>query len=173
VLVLGGQAGGIDGETYAEVWWLDLAARPDGVWHELTGRVTHMDQLGQRREGACAYDPQTTIFCSWMGRASKEIPDGAKRSAGAWRISLANLTRPDAELTWERLAPDDLDLIPGRHQIPSVWDPVHQRMLVIGGRSELDEFTDVWAIYPGLTAAACAEVDPYAGFSRGSDYHSP
>ena len=34
-------------------------------------------------------------------------------------------------------------------------------MFVVGGRHDLDEHKDVWAIYPDVTGRACADLDPY------------
>jgi hypothetical protein len=164
VLVLGGQEGapaGVPATTYKEVWWLDFSKGKNGEWSQITDRFGNMDAIGYRREGACAYDPDTKYFYSWMGRADSKIPDGAKHSAGAWRVDLAQLADTNATLTWERLAKDNLEGINGRRLIPSVWDPVKKRMFVIGGRLDDDGLPDVWAIYPGVTGAECTNLNPY------------
>ncbi len=169
VLVLGGQQGGTVGtKTYQEVWFLDFSANPNGEWHNITARFQNMDALGYRREGACVYDATTKRFYTWMGRANSRIPGGASYSRGVWRVDLTNLGDPSAALTWERLAPDNLAGIAGRHLIPSVWDPVHKRLFVLGGRQGLLEYQDVWAIYPDVTGAACQSLDPYAPFRDGA-----
>ncbi|MFQ5492130.1 MAG: hypothetical protein ACE5GE_15545, partial [Phycisphaerae bacterium] len=49
----------------------------------------------------------------------------------------------------------------GRRLIPSVFDFANKRMFAIGGRNGLDEYKDVWAIYPDVTGAACQNLDPY------------
>ncbi len=168
VFVLGGQQGGPSGAaTYKEVWWLDFAGRTDGAWQEITGRFANMDDIGYRREGACAYDAESKTFYSWMGRANAGVPDGAKRSGGMWKVDLTSLGDTNAALTWERLAKDNLAGINGRRLIPSVYDAVNKRMFAIGGRNNLDEYADVWAIYPGVTGAACQNLDPYAPFAPG------
>jgi len=166
-LVLGGQEGAPEGASatsHKEVWWLDFSKNKNGEWSNITSRVENMDAIGFRREGACAYDPGTKAFYSWMGRADAKIPDGASHSAGAWRVSLAPLAESGAPMTWERLAKDKTAGIKGRRLIPSVWDPIHKRMLVLGGRNGLEAYTDVWAIYPDVTGAACEALDPFAPF---------
>lgn len=164
ILILGGQQGapeGIPATTYKEVWWLDFRANRNGEWFNITNRFANMDAFGFRREGACAYDPETKYFYSWMGRADKSIPDGASHSSGAWRVNLAPLGQPDAPLTWERLAKDNLKGVLGRRLIPSVWDPVNKRMFVIGGRNGNDGLRDVWAIYPDVTGSQCQNLNPF------------
>jgi hypothetical protein len=162
VLVLGGQEGGEHGSSLKEVWWLDFWGGHNGQWTEITDRFSNMDDFGYRRGGACAYDPETMKFYSWMGRADKSIPDGAKRSAGIWRADLTQLGDATIPLTWERLAKDEQADIEGRRLIPSVWDPVNKRFFVLGGRNGTDEWADVWAIYPDVTGQACTDLDPYA-----------
>jgi hypothetical protein len=170
VIVLGGQEGGPEGipaTSYKEVWWLDFSRNQNGEWSQITSRFSNMDSFGYRREGACAYDPETKFFYSWMGRANSSIPDGARRSTGLWRTDLSQLANREASLTWERLAPDNLAGLEGRRLFPSVWDQVNKRIFVIGGRGggdELDEFKDVWVIYPDVTGEACASLDPFAPF---------
>jgi hypothetical protein len=165
LLVLGGQQGGTSGTTsYKEVWWLDFSKSPQGEWTEITSRFANMDEIGYRREGACAYNPDTKVFYSWMGRASSSIPDGASRSSGAWMVDLAQLGDTGAQLTWQRLAKDKADDPKGRHLLPSVYDAQNNRFFAIGGRNDLDEWQDVWAIYPGVTGTACANLDVYAPF---------
>ncbi|MCB0215827.1 MAG: hypothetical protein H6648_02835 [Caldilineae bacterium] len=164
VLVLGGEEGGLSGSlTYDEVWWLDFSGRADGEWFDISDRFENRADFGPRREGACAYDPETRFFYSWMGRSSKDIPGGAKNSSGAWRVNLAELGG-SAPLTWERLAKDDLKGVRGRSLIPSVWDPVNKRMFALGGRNGQEAFTEVWAIYPDVSDEACDALDPYAPF---------
>ncbi len=165
VLVIGGR---LVGTTFADAWWLDFAHDSGGEWVDLTGRFENFDAFGARYEAACAYDPASRAFYTWMGRIDADITNGAARSAGAWRLDLARLGDPDAALRWERLAADDLDGIEGRHLVPSVWDPTERRMLVAGGRRKLDTFADVWAIYPDITGAACEALDPYARFQEGA-----
>lgn len=167
VLVVGGQQGGAaDPTSYNEVWWLDFGARAAGEWRNITGRFTNEADFGPRREGACAYDAKSRTFYSWMGRASKDIPGGAKHSSGAWRVDLSALGT-EAPLTWERLAKDDLKGVRGRSLLPSVWDPVNKRLFALGGRNDLDEFAEVWAIYPDVTGAECDDLDPFAPFRAG------
>lgn len=181
VFVLGGQEGApenIPATTYAEVWWLDFSkSASNGEWVDISGRFTNLKKdaanpdapyLGGRREGACAYDAETKTFYSWMGRASSSIPDGASHSAGAWRVDLSQLGDPNAKLSWERLAKDNLPGVKGRRLFPSVWDPANKRMFAIGGRNNLDAYQDVWAIYPDVTGEACATLDPYAPFRPGA-----
>lgn len=168
VMVLGGQEAAIIGSpstAYKEVWWLDFKSRSDGQWQNITGRFANMDALGPRSEGACAYDSATKTFYTWLGRASDKIPDGARRSTGAWRVSLANLADPAQPLQWERLAKDNTAGLAARRQIPSVWDSANKRMFVMGGRTDIDEFADVWAIYPDVTGEACQSLDPFAPFA--------
>ncbi|MEO8084044.1 MAG: hypothetical protein ABI780_09495 [Ardenticatenales bacterium] len=168
VLVVGGAAASIIGApvtTYNEVWWLDFAGRAEGEWRNITARFDNMDAFGPRREGACAYDADSRSFYSWMGFASAGIPDGAGRSSGAWRVNVSALSDANAKLHWDRLAPDNLTGVTGRRNIPSVWDPVNKRMFVLGGRTAIDEFSDVWAIYPDVTGEACQTLDPYAPFA--------
>lgn len=165
VLVLGGQQGGVSGTTsYKEVWWLDYSESRHGEWSEITSRFGNMDDFGYRREGACAYNPDTKVFYSWMGRADATIPDGASRSSGAWMVDLSTLADESASLSWVRIAKDKADEPSGRRLIPSVYDPVHNRFFAIGGRNSLAEYADVWAIYPGITGDACTNLDPYAPF---------
>lgn len=161
VLVFGGKTAGQRGETLNELWWLDFAERADGVWSDIGDRVVNMSDFGPRREGACAYDAESRVLFAWMGRASKDIPDGAKRSSGLWRLDLGQLSDPSQELRWQQLAPDDQAGLSGRRLIPSVYDPVDSRVFAIGGRNDLDELSDVWAIYPGVTPAACRRIDPF------------
>ena len=133
VLVLGGQQGGTVGTTsYKEVWWLDFSKSNAGEWSDITGRFGNMDDLGFRREGACAYDPSTMTFYSWMGRANDKVADGAKRSSGLWRVSLADLGETSATLAWERLAKDKMDDPKGRRLVPSVHDFKTNRFFAIG-----------------------------------------
>ncbi len=170
IIVLGGQQGapeGIPATTYKEVWWLDFSGNRNGEWVDITSRFENMDDFGYRREGACAYDPATQYFYSWMGRANKAIPDGASHSSGAWRVKVAVLAQPGAALRWERLAKDNLPGVKGRRLIPSVWDTVNQRMFVIGGRAGNDGLRDVWAIYPGVTGEACQNLNPYSSPPQG------
>ena len=123
LLVVGGQQGGTaDTTTYNEVWWLDFSKKAAGEWRDVTARFTNEADFGPRREGACAYDPTSRMFYSWMGRSSKEIPGGAKHSSGAWRVDLTALGS-DAPLTWERLAKDDLKGVRGRTLIPPFDHP--------------------------------------------------
>ena len=168
VIVLGGQQGGPSGSSttsYKEVWWLDFSSNQNGVWSDITARFANMDEIGYRRGGACAYDPDSKMFYSWMGRADASVPDGKKRSAGAWRVDLATLGDASASLSWQRLAKDDLGGIEGRRLIPSVYDRANKRLFVMGGRNDLDEYKDVWAIYPDVTGADCDALDPYAPFA--------
>lgn len=173
VLVLGGQQGGMAGAlTYDETWWLDFSGRPDGEWKDISDRFANRADFGPRREGACAYDATSRTFYSWMGRASKAVPGGAKHSSGIWRVRLDPLAGTDP-LTWERLAEDDLKGLRGRNLIPSVWDPEYRRFFVLGGRNDLDEFADAWVIYPDLTGEACEALDPYAPFRAGPTLTPP
>ncbi len=168
VVVLGGKTGGDAGPQRKEVWWFDLSKNANaGEWTNISERFSNLVDLGARREGACAYDTETHMFYSVMGRADSAVPDGDKRSAGFWRTDLSQLGDPDASLSWERLAKDkqDATVIRGRRLIPNVWDEVNKRFFVIGGRNDLDELADVWALYPGVTGDACATLDPYAPFS--------
>jgi hypothetical protein len=160
LMVLGGQEGGtVDTTSYKEVWWLDFSASPSGRWENITSRFANMDAIGFRREGACAFDQATNTFYSWMGRASSGIPEGASRSSGVWRADLSPLAVTDAPLQWERLAADNLAGLKGRRLIPSIWDPVNRRMFAMGGRNDLAEYSDVWAIYPDVTGPACEALD--------------
>lgn len=180
VFVLGGQEGApetIPATTYAEVWWLDFkGSAANGTWSNISGRFTNLTKnnndptapyLGGRREGACAYDPETKYFYSWMGRALSSVPDGSSHSSGAWRVNLAQLGVANSQMTWERLAKDNIKGVGGRRLIPSVWDPVNKRMFAIAGRNNLDALQSVWAIYPGITGEACDTLDPYAPFAPG------
>ena len=166
VIVFGGKIGG-EGPQLKEVWWFDLSENANrGTWVDITGRFSNMDAIGARREGACAYDAETKMFYSVMGRADASVPDGDKRSAGMWGVDLSNLGDASADLTWMRYAKDKQDSIDGRRLIPNVWDSVNKRFFVIGGRNDLDEQADVWALYPGVTGAECASLDPYAPFAE-------
>ena len=165
VFVLGGQQGGeASPSSYKEVWWLDFSTRADGVWTDITSRFANMDGFGYRRGGACGFDADTKTFYSWMGRADASVPEGAEVSGGAWQVDLTNLGDEAASLNWERLAADNLDGIDGRRLIPNVWDAANKRLFVMGGRNGLAEYDDVWAIYPGVTGAECAALDPYEPF---------
>lgn len=167
VFVLGGQEGAppnTPATTYKEAWWLDFKDNAAGKWVNLSGRVANWDQFGYRREGACAYDPDSKFFYSWMGRANASIPDGASHSAGMWRVSLSQLGDATSNLTWERLAKDKLTGVTGMRLIPSVYDLKTKRFFALGGRVSLGEYTDVWAIYPDVTGDACTNLDPYAPF---------
>jgi hypothetical protein len=159
VLVLGGQEGGTVGTTsHKEVWWLDFADREQGAWRDVTALFDNMDEFGFRREGACAYNPDTLHFYSWMGRADSKIPYGASHSAGVWRADLSGLGHALAgtgALHWERLAKDKLDGVAGRRLIPSVYDFSHNVLFALGGRNGLDEYGDTWAIFPDVTGPAC------------------
>lgn len=162
VLVLGGQQGGtVDTASYKEVWWLDFASREAGTWRNITGLFDNMDAFGYRREGACAYNPGTKQFYSWMGRANASIPDGASHSSGVWRTNLSSLgeaLQGNATLNWERLAKDKLPGVDGRRLIPSVYDWANNRLFALGGRNGLSEFADSWVIYPDVTGAACDDL---------------
>jgi hypothetical protein len=162
VFVLGGQEGGVHGNSLKEAWWLDFSGSRHGEWVEITDRFANMDDFGYRRGGACAYDADTKMFYSMMGRADESIPDGDKRSAGFWRTDLAQLGDATAPLTWGRLAKDLQADIDGRRLIPSVWDPDNKRFFVMGGRNGTDQWADVWAIYPDVTGQACTDLDPFA-----------
>jgi len=170
VFVLSGHSGGMTGTvTFKEVWWLDFSGNPGkGEWAQITDRFSNMDDIGYRREGACAYNPDTKQYYSWMGRANAKVPDGAKRSGGVWRVDLSTLgdalSDPANKLTWERLAKDNLAGIKGRRLVPSVYDWKNNRLFAIGGRNGLATYADVWAIYPDVTGAACQSLDPYAPF---------
>jgi hypothetical protein len=169
-MVLGGQEGGPPGTTrsFNQVWWLDFTKSSQGEFRDITSRFGNQKDIGFRRDGSCAYDTDSKSFYSWMGRADSKIPDGASRSAGVWRVNLAQLGDPAAALTWERLAKDNLKGISARRLIPNIWDAKNKRILVIGGRggsTELDEFMDVWAIYPDVTGEACMTLDPYAPYA--------
>jgi len=165
VIVLGGKIGG-EGPQLKEVWWFDLTKPNTGKWVDISDRFSNLDDLGARREGACAYDHETKNFYSVMGRADAKVPDGDKRSAGLWRVNLSNLADSDASLTWERLAKDKQTALKGRRLIPNVWDPVNKRFFVIGGRSgDFGAQQDVWALYPDVTGDACTNLDPYAPFA--------
>ncbi len=151
--------------TYKEVWWLDFSKSRQGEWTQITSRFANMDDFGGRREGACAYDPDTMTFYSWYGRASSSIPDGASRSSGVWRTNLSQLGDPQAPLTWERVVKDNQTMAgKGRRLIPSVYDFANNRLFVLGGRNNLDEYADSWMIYPDVTGAECENLDPYAPF---------
>lgn len=168
VIVLGGREGGLVGNvTYNEVWWLDFAGRPDGEWRDITARFDNQADFGPRRGGACAYDADSGYFYSWMGRASSSIPGGTSYSRGTWRVNLRGLAT-DEPLHWEKLAGDRARGIQGRYLIPSAWDPKNKRLFVMGGRHGLEEYSDVWAIYPDVTGASCDALDPYAPFRVGA-----
>ncbi len=174
VLVLGGQEGGPTGtKTFNEVWWLDFTKSAQGEWMNITERFANQDEMGYRREGACAYNPASKQFYSWMGRADSKVPEGASRSGGTWRVDLSQLGDPAAPLTWERLAPDNLAGIKGRRLIPNVYDWTNNRLFVIGGRNNLDEYRDVWAIYPDVTGTACETLDPYAPYRPANPTATP
>ncbi|MCB9177544.1 MAG: hypothetical protein H6648_10320 [Caldilineae bacterium] len=168
LIVLGGQEGGPAGSattSYKEVWWLDFSKSASGEWSNISARFGNLDDFGYRRGGACAYDPAAKQFYSWMGRADAGVPDGAKRSSGIWRTNLSTLGDANATLSWERLAKDKMDQPMGRRLIPSVFDLKNHRFFAIGGRNDLDEYSDVWAIYPDVTGADCQNLDPYAPFA--------
>ena len=155
ILVVGGRhAGVVDPEMLSEVWYLDFAASPVGEWKQLTHRFGNQASFGPRYNGACAYDPVGRRFVYWMGRASKDIPGGASHSAGVWQADLSTLAGT-APLSWEQLAPDDFDFLPGREGIPSVWDPIGRRFFVLGGRKGDTEFADSYVVYPDVVDAQC------------------
>lgn len=162
-IVLGGKAGGA-GPAYKEVWWLDFSKNANGEWSNISQRFDNLDALGYRHGGACAYNPNTKHFYSWMGQSDKRLADGADFSAGVWRVDLSQLGTPGAPLTWERLGPDKLDGIEGRELIPSTYDWAQNRLFVMGGLKGMTEYSDVWAIYPNLSGQACQDLDPYAPF---------
>jgi hypothetical protein len=167
IIVLGGIQGaptGVPATAYKEVWWLDFKAGDQGRWVDISARFGNLADLGARRDGACAYDPGTKLFYSWMGRADTTIPDGASHSAGMWRVSLGQLGDPAAVLTWERLAKDNLADINGRRYLGNVYDLRNKRFFAVGGYQGADEYADVWAIYPDVTGDACTNLDPYAPF---------
>jgi hypothetical protein len=167
VFVLGGQQGGppnTPATTYKEVWWLDFKGGPEGAWTNISDRIGNWDAFGYRREGACAYDPGTKHFYSWMGRADGSIADGASHSGGIWRVSLAQLADPAAKLTWERLAKDNLTDVTGVRIVPNVYDLKNKRFFALGGRNGLNEYTDAWVIYPDVVGDACGSLDPYAPY---------
>lgn len=174
VIVVGGQEGGpkgVSATTYKEVWWLDFSESANGRWVNITGRFANMDDFGGRREGACAYNPDTKQLYHWFGRGSSSIPDGASRTTGLWRVDLSQLGDTAAPLTWERLAKDNTAGLAGRRAIPSVYDWRQNRLFVMGGRGgseEISEFNEVWALYPEVTGEACANLDPYAPFRPGA-----
>jgi hypothetical protein len=165
MLVLGGQQGGtVDPTSYKEVWWLDFSAGDNGTWRDITALFGNMDAFGFRREGACAYNPATKQFYSWMGRADSKIPDGASHSTGVWRADLSQLgdaLKGNGQLTWERLAKDNQPGLEGRRLIPSVVDWANNRFFAMGGRKGIDEYSDMWAIYPDVTGAACDDLEPW------------
>jgi len=163
-LVLGGKQGGGAGAAYKEVWWLDFAQGASGAWKDVTARFDNMDALGPRWDGACAYNPATKTFYTWMGKVDPAVAGGARSSGGVWRTSLAQLGSADAKLSWERLAPDKLDGFAGRELVPSVYDWKHNRLFALGGLDGLTEHADAWAIYPDVTGEACASLDPFAPF---------
>lgn len=175
VMVMGGAEGGPPGTTksFSQVWWLDFTKSASGEWKDITSRFANQKDFGARSQGACAYDPETKFYYSWMGRASSSIPQGASSSTGAWRVSLAQLADSAAPLTWERLAPDNQTGLRGRSLIPNVWDAKNKRMFVLAGRLGLDELKDVWAIYPGVTGEACMTLDPYAPYAPANPTATP
>ncbi len=181
VIVVGGQEGqppGTGAQTYKEVWWLDFSRSASGEWSNITARFANMADYGARREGACAYNPATKTLYTWFGRGSSGIPDGASRTVGLWRVSLAQLADAAAPLTWERLAKDNMKGVGagGRRSIPNVYDWRNNRLFVLGGRGgsdEIDEFDEVWALYPDVTGEACANLDPYAPFGSGVPSPTP
>lgn len=184
LLVLGGNSGGQTSTTFNEVYWLDFAANRNGIWNDITGRFGNQKtpdadglSFGGRREGACAYDPETKFFYSWFGRASASIKDGASHSTGLWRVNLGNIHDANAPLTWERLAADNLEattskLVRAVRSVPNVWDPKHKRFFVMGGRASGNDGNEVvdqaWVLYPDVTGEACAALDPYAPFRPGN-----
>ncbi len=173
VLVLGGQGGGEYGESHKEVWWLDFSSSAQGAWMDITAKFSNMDTIGYRRGGACAYNPDTKTFYSWMGRADGGIPEGSKRSAGLWSVDLSNLGDSGATFTWQRHAPDNLAGINGRRLIPSVYDWDNNRIFAMGGRNDLDSYADTWVIYPGVTGSACQNLDPNAPHQKPTEVPKP
>jgi hypothetical protein len=167
LLVLGGES--VAEGSKKEVWWIDYSGGPNGEWVDITGLFGNMDDFGYRRGGACSYNPATKHFYSWMGRANASIPDGNKRSSGVWRTDLSGLAdavaNSSASLTWERLAKDNQAEISGRRLIPSVYSWKHNMIFALGGRNDLDEYSDAWVIAPGLTGESCASWNPYAAFA--------
>lgn len=161
VFVVGGQPGG-GRQAFKQVLWLDLGA--GGTWSDVTARFGNMDAFGARYDAACAYNPATHQFYSWMGTADPSIPDGAAQSGGVWRADLTPLGQADAPLTWERLAKDNLAGFTGRSLVPGVFDWAQNRMFVLGGLTGIAEHDDVWAIYPDVTGDDCQNLDPYAPF---------
>ncbi|MFN8424554.1 MAG: hypothetical protein U0470_14645 [Anaerolineae bacterium] len=185
VIVLGGHTGGLSttGSTFNEVWWIDFTSSASGVWQDITARFSNQTtpdadgiSFGGRREGACAYDPDTKMFYSWFGRASASIKDGASHSTGLWRADLSKLGDAATPLKWERLAPDNLETTTNKkiravRSIPSVWDSKYKRFFVLGGRASGNDGNEsvdqAWALYPDVTGEACASLDPYAPFRAG------
>lgn len=170
VVVIGGQGPapkGAPAPTFKQVWWLDFTDSQDGRWLDVTERFPNMDDFGGRYGSACAYDPGSHMLYTWMGRTTP-IPDGASRSSGVWRVSLAELAETSAPLEWERLAKDNTAGVQGRSGIPNLWDHVNQRILVVGGSGK-DTYKDAFAIYPDVTGAECDALDPYAPFGSTPD----
>jgi hypothetical protein len=167
IIVLGGIQGGPTGTpvaAYKEVWWLDFSADAQGKWVNLTARFSSWKECGARRDGSCAYDPETKYFYSWMGRSDANIADGASHSAGIWRADLAHLGDPTAKLAWERLGKDKQTDIAGRRYVGNVYDLTNNRFFAIGGVQGNVVYNDVWAIYPDVVGDACQNLDPYAPF---------
>ncbi|MBK6769472.1 MAG: hypothetical protein IPG72_10805 [Ardenticatenales bacterium] len=161
VFVVGGTPGG-GRAAFKQALWLDL--KSGGTWSDVSARFSNLDAFGARADGACAYNGTTHQFYSWMGTADPKIADGAAYSGGVWRTNLAPLGQTEGQLTWERLAKDNLPGITGRSMVPGVFDWAQNRLFVMGGLNGTAEQSDVWAIYPDVTGDACQTIDPYAPF---------
>jgi len=112
MLVIGGQ----DGTSYLDdVWELPLAGTP--VWRE----------LGPSGAPPPAWSGQTEIYDPLRDRVVVFVPGyGDEVPAGVWQLTLSGVPE------WSELAPTGAPP-PSSVAYESVYDPVRDRMIVIGG----------------------------------------
>jgi galactose oxidase-like protein/Kelch motif protein len=149
MLVIGGY---ILGTIYDDVWALSLTGTPQWTKLSPTGAP-----LGPRRGHAVIYQPSQDRVVVFGGF------DGSNFRNDVWALSLGTAS-------WTRLFPSGSPFgsAQPREESAAVYDAARNHMIVAGGRSPIDTFDDVWALWLGPNPIWTRVVPPGSAPGPGS-----
>jgi hypothetical protein len=137
ILVFGGMDAG--GAPLQDLWsltrddllewqWTEFLPEPDPVWGVPAARSDHVAVM-------CSHDSSMVVF-GGLGDDSLTLGD-------VWRLQIY---QGGAHGRWRRLLPTGGDATLERHGHAAVYDPLGQRLLLFGGRSNAGLHNDVWQL---------------------------